>query len=87
MSIVQYGLRRSIFYIVESQKRLKSLDERRCLIVDSYGSHTLCRILKQCLDNKINILLLPPHCSNLLQPLDVGVYGPLKRYYASEFDS
>ena len=28
---------------------------------------------------KIDVLILPPHTSHLTQPLDVGVFGPLKR--------
>ncbi|KFZ17822.1 hypothetical protein V501_01531, partial [Pseudogymnoascus sp. VKM F-4519 (FW-2642)] len=36
--------------------------------------------------NNIDLLILPPHCSHLLQPLDVGVFGPLKKYHAYETD-
>jgi hypothetical protein len=38
------------------------------------------------MESGIDLLILPPHCSHLLQPLDVGVYGPLKRYHAQEVD-
>ena len=31
-----------------------------------------------------NLFVLPPHRSHLLQPLDVGVFGPFKKYYHSE---
>ena len=30
------------------------------------------------------LFVLPPHTSHLLQPLDVGVFGPFKTYYYSE---
>src|SRR5256714_9721269 len=33
--------------------------------------------------NKIEIVLLPPHSSHLLQPLDVTVFGPLKKAISS----
>ena len=29
---------------------------------------------------------MPPHSSHLLQPLDVGVFGPLKKAYGKEID-
>jgi hypothetical protein len=38
------------------------------------------------MENNIDLLILPPHCSHLLQPLDVGVFGPLKKYHAYETD-
>ena len=34
----------------------------------------------------IDLLILPPHCSHILQPLDVAVFGPLKTALASETD-
>lgn len=32
-------------------------------------------------DNGVVLLTFPPHCSHMMQPLDVSVYGPLKQYY------
>jgi hypothetical protein len=31
--------------------------------------------------NAIICLYMPPHTSHLLQPLDIGVFGPLKQVY------
>ena len=31
--------------------------------------------------NGLVILSFPPHCSHRMQPLDVSIYGPFKRYY------
>lgn len=39
------------------------------------------------MDNGIDLLILPPHCSHVLQPLDVGVFSPLKRALATETDA
>ena len=33
---------------------------------------------------KIEVVLLPPHSSHLLQPLDVAVFGPLKTQLCNE---
>src|SRR5271167_4161071 len=38
------------------------------------------------IDNNISILLMPPHSSHLCQPLDVGVFSPLKQYMSRELD-
>ena len=39
------------------------------------------------MQNTIDLIILPPHCSHILQPLDVGVFAPLKRALASETDA
>ena len=39
------------------------------------------------MENEIDLLVLPPHCSHVLQPLDVSVFAPLKRALAVETDS
>ena len=38
-------------------------------------------------ENGLRLLTFPPHRSHKLQPLDVGVYGPFKRYYSCLCDS
>ncbi|KYG39763.1 hypothetical protein M433DRAFT_79491, partial [Acidomyces richmondensis BFW] len=37
-------------------------------------------------DNAIDILILPPHCSHVLQPLDVSIFSPLKKALTAETD-
>lgn len=37
--------------------------------------------IKYCSDNSIIALCLPPHSTHLLQPLDVGIFGPLALAY------
>src|SRR5436305_1663021 len=50
----------------------------RILICDGHESHVTSSFLAHCIQNRIHVLLLPPHTSHLLQPLDVGIFGPLK---------
>src|SRR5271169_6406493 len=38
------------------------------------------------MDNDILLAILPPHSSHLTQPLDVGVFGSLKKHMAAEID-
>jgi hypothetical protein len=32
------------------------------------------------MENNTDLLIMPPHCSHILQPLDVGVLAAFKRY-------
>jgi hypothetical protein len=51
---------------------------RRLLIVDGQGSHVTSDFACYCMLNSIDLLVLPPHTSHKLQPLNVGVFAPLK---------
>jgi hypothetical protein len=72
--------------VFEPESRKKSGNRPRLLIMDGHSSHITGDLIALCIENDIDLLILPPHCSHLLQPLDVGVYGPLKRYHAQEVD-
>jgi DDE superfamily endonuclease len=50
----------------------------RILIFDGHDSHVTSPFLLHSLEHNIHLLMLPAHTSHLLQPLDVGVFGPLK---------
>lgn len=54
-------------------------DQPRILIGDNLASHISANILTKCEHNNIKFILLPPNSTHLLQPLDVGVYGPMKK--------
>ena len=53
----------------------------RLLIVDGHGSHVTHEVIKLCLENKIVLLCLPAHSTDLLQPLDVAIFGPFAHAY------
>lgn len=72
--------------VFEPELRKKSGNRPRMLIMDGHSSHITGNMIALCIENNIDLLILPPHCSHLLQPLDVGVYGPLKRFHAQEVD-
>ena len=44
------------------------------------------KFIAKCIHSSIDLLILLPHCSHLLQPLDVGVFGPMKQFHAQEVD-
>jgi hypothetical protein len=53
-------------------------------MLDRYKSHVSVDFQRYCKENKIMTLCMPAHSSHLLQPLDIGCFGPLKRAYSKE---
>jgi len=51
------------------------------LILNGHKSHVLIPFIEYCEAYKIVPLCLPPHSTHILQPLDVGIFGPLSRAY------
>ena len=48
------------------------------LIMDCHGSHITYSVIKRAMEKNIKIILLAPHTTNVLQPLDVGLFRSLK---------
>lgn len=63
----------------ELATRDKADSEFRLLICDGHDSHIWAEFIRHCIANRIILMLLPPHCSHLMQPLDVSVFFPLKQ--------
>ena len=61
-----------------TRSNLRSPDEYHLVIRDGHDSHISAEMVNFCIQHRINLLLLPPHSSHLMQPLDVAVFGPLK---------
>ena len=55
--------------------------EYRILIVDGHDSHLTTDALRFCVEKKIILLCLPPPTTYKLQPVDVGVFGPVGEAY------
>jgi hypothetical protein len=58
----------------------------RLLICDGHDSHISVKFVAHCIENDICLFLLLPHSSHLLQPLDVGVFNPLKIAVTADLD-
>jgi len=56
------------------------------LILDGYGSHPTWQFFDFCLKSNIHSICLPAHSEYILQPLDVGLFGPLYFCYSNELD-
>jgi DDE superfamily endonuclease/Tc5 transposase DNA-binding domain len=68
----------------EPSTREKANGGYRLLICDGHDSHITAKFIEYCMDHKIILMVLPPHTSHLLQPLDVGVFGPVKTALSSQ---
>ena len=55
-----------------------SPEQRILLLIDNLRTHLTFDSVKYASDNGVDILPFPPRASHILQPLDVGVFGPLK---------
>ncbi|KAM5527244.1 transposase [Fusarium oxysporum f. sp. phaseoli] len=64
----------------------RSVGSYRLLILDGHESHHSIEFERYCEENKIITLCMPAHASHLLQPLDVGCFGPLKKAYGREIE-
>ena len=61
--------------------KVKAGNRRRLLLVDGHSSHINMKFINTCDDFHILLLILPPHTTHRLQPLDVSLFGPLAIYY------
>jgi hypothetical protein len=55
----------------------KSTAEARMLICDGHGSHATTEFMWAAFCANIHLVFLLPHCSHVLQPLDVNFFGIL----------
>ena len=69
--------------IFDRYTREKISRSRRLLVVDGYSSHVNLGFLNACDRLRILILVLPPYSIYRLQPLDIGLFAPLARYYTN----
>lgn len=62
-------------------------EEPVLLLLDNHCSHIDINVIEKAKANSIIMLSFPPHCTHMLQPLDVGVNGPFKTYCAKAQDN
>ena len=59
----------------------KAGNKRRLLIVDGHSSHVNMKFIDLCDSLNIILLILPPHSTHRLQPLNIGLFKPLATFY------
>jgi hypothetical protein len=55
--------------------------------MDGHSSHVNLEFINYCDQNRILVLILPPHSMHRLQPLDVGLFQPLSTAYSAQLDN
>ena len=75
-------------WIQHFQKHTKSRSSgaHRLLILDGHDSHVSTDFQLFCKENNIIAICMPAHSSHILQPLDVGCFGPLKKAYGRQIE-
>lgn len=61
-------------------------DKKVILVLDNYESHKYYPALKYATDNHIIFVSFASHTTQKIQPLDVIVCGPIKRFYEQEIN-
>jgi hypothetical protein len=54
------------------------------MVFDGHGSHISSEVIRACVMNKVILLCLPPPTTQLLQPLNIGLFAPLSVYYKND---
>jgi hypothetical protein len=70
------------------QHFVKCIPPHRPIVVfmDSHVSHITPEILSKVSKNVVHLVTFQSHTTHLLQPLDVGVYRPLKKGWQKEVE-
>ncbi|XP_066970273.1 uncharacterized protein [Macrobrachium rosenbergii] len=65
-----------------------SVDDPALLIMDGHMIHIKnLDVINLARDNYVTIVILPPHCSHRMQPLDVSFMKPLNAYYVRAIET
>lgn len=64
-----------------------SKDNPFLLLVDNVETHFSLESLTLAKENGLTILTFPPHCTHKLQPLDLFLFSPFKKYYDDAISS
>ena len=68
----------------DAQTKEKAGECTRVVLIDGHSSHYTLELLKYARDNNIIILGYPPHCTHVLQGLDVVCFAKMKEEFRKE---
>jgi hypothetical protein len=71
----------------DNHTKPRTAGEYRLLILDGHESHLSVDFELYCKKQKIITLCMPSHSSHILQPLDIGCFGPLKQAYGRQIET
>ncbi|EDN02183.1 predicted protein [Histoplasma mississippiense (nom. inval.)] len=72
--------------IFEPHTKKKAGRGYRLLILDGHSSHVNMAFINYAAQHKILLAVFPPHSTHRLQPLDVGIFGPLSKSYSKHLN-
>ena len=58
----------------------------KILIGDNFGSHFSAKIVKDAIKHNVIFVMLPTNSTHIFQPLDVVVFGPMKKVWRKVLD-
>jgi len=64
--------------LIPQLNELRDPSEQALLISDGHQSHESAEAIQLGVENNITLVRLPSHTTHKLQPLDVGVFGPIQ---------
>ena len=75
-------------YVEKMRQTLKlGVNYPALLLFDNFKAQCTQQLLTLLDDNFINVLLVPPNCTDRLQPMDISVNKPAKDFLHAEFKS
>ena len=75
-----------VLYIQEKQKQLRLADSQSALVIlDEFKGQTTDVVLNLLTRNDIEYVLVPPNCTDCLQPLNVSINKPVKDFLCKKF--
>jgi len=73
-------------YVNEKRKDLKLAHDHRALVIfDNFRAQCTSSLLTLLDNHNIYITLIPPNCTEWLQPLDLSINKPAKDFLRSQF--
>ena len=73
-------------YVQEKRKQLGLADSQLALVIlDEFKGQTTDTVLSLLGQNNIEYVLVPPNCTDCLQPLDVSINKPVKDFLQRKF--
>lgn len=83
-SVFENFFRDSIFeYIEKVRNEIGKANEPAVIIYDGLKAHISEILFAECAERSIQIVMIPPHSSHLVQPLDQGVFRSMKSKYST----
>lgn len=69
------------------EKTRPTTDKKVLLLLDNHESHKFFPALEYASKNNVVFVSFAPHTTDRMQPLDVAIYGPLKKYFEQELNT